>query len=42
LSVQLKLDRKRLKTGATVRVVVKGTGTGLTTVTRTLRFRVKA
>jgi hypothetical protein len=42
LSLQLALDKKRLRTGATVRVVVKGTGTGLTTVTRSLKFRLKA
>jgi hypothetical protein len=42
LSFQLKLDKKRLKTGARVSVVVKGTGSGLTPVTRTLKFRVKA
>jgi hypothetical protein len=41
LSFQLKLNKKRLKKGATVTVRVRATGAGLAAVTRTLKLRVR-
>jgi hypothetical protein len=41
LSFQLKLDKKRLKARKTVSVRVKASGSGLTTVTRTVKLRVR-
>jgi hypothetical protein len=41
LSVPLTLDKRRLKTGGTVTVTIKGSGSGLVSATRTLRIRIK-